>query len=103
MDATTLTEAEFRDQLRRRRPVFPEVTDESPLTIREVDTEFRSARQKRSDIGIANHVLNLFLEPRNPFEPRRMRKPKMEATVFGTLLALVAIAVLAFNCAAPRP
>jgi hypothetical protein len=41
------------------------------------------------------------LEPRNPFEPKRVRKPKMEAVVFGTLLALVVIAALAFNLAAP--
>jgi hypothetical protein len=102
MDTTKLTEAEFRDRLHRRRPVFPEASVENPVSIQEVDTEFRSARQKRSDIGLA-HVLNLFLEPGNPFEPGRTRKPKMEAVVFGTLLALVAIAVLAFNCAAPRP
>lgn len=103
MDAAALTEADFHDQLRRRRPVFPEVAVGNPVTIQDVDIEFRSVRQKRSDIGIANHVLNLFLEPRNPFEPRKTRKVKMEAAVFGTLLALVAIAVVAFNGAAPRP
>lgn len=103
MDTTALTEAELHDRLRRRRVVFPEVTVESPVTTQEVDTEFRSARQRRADIGVANHVLNLFLEPRNPFEPGRVRKLKMEAVVFGTLLALVAIAVLAFNSTAPRP
>ena len=65
--------------------------------------EFRAARRKRADLGLLHHTLNLFLEPRNPFEPQRMRKPKMEATVFGTLLALVVIAILAFNLAAPRP
>jgi hypothetical protein len=32
-----------------------------------------------------------------------MRKPKMEATVFGTLIALLVIAVLVFNLAASRP
>ncbi len=103
MDTTTLTEAEFRCRLHRRRPVFPEASVQHPMTIQEVDTEFRSARQKRSDIGVTNHVLNLFLEPSNPFEPGRTRKPKMEAVVFGALFALVAIAVLAFNCSAPRP
>ena len=103
MDTTKLTEAEFRDRLHRRRPVFPEVSVGNPVTIQEMDTEFREIRQKRSDIGVPNHVLNLFLEPSNPFEPGRTRKPKMEAVVFGTLFALVAIAVLAFNCAAPRP
>ena len=70
---------------------------------RYVDAEFRAARRKRSDLGLLHHALNLFLEPRNPFEPQRMRKPKMEATVFGTLLALVVIALLAFNLAAPQP
>ena len=72
------------------------------MTLQEVDAEFRAARRNRGDIGIANHVLNLLLEPRNPFEPKRVRKPKMEAVVFGTLLALVVSAVLAFNLAAPR-
>jgi hypothetical protein len=103
MATTVLTEDELSEGLRRRRPVFPVVAVENPVTLQEVDAEFRSARQKRSDVGIVNHALNTFLEPRNPFEPRRVRKPKMEATVFGTLLALVAIAILAFNFAAPRP
>ena len=80
-----------------------DLTVEQPVTLRDVDTEFRAARRKRADIGLLNHTLNLFLEPRNPFEPQRMRKPKMEATVLGTLLALVGIAVLAFNLAALRP
>jgi hypothetical protein len=103
MDAATLTESELGEGLRKRRPVFPDVTVDQPVTLQEVDAEFRAARRNRGDIGIANHVLNLLLEPRNPFEPKRVRKPKMEAVVFGTLLALVVIAVLAFNLAAPRP
>jgi hypothetical protein len=32
-----------------------------------------------------------------------VRRPKMEATVFGTLFAVAAIAVLAFNLAAAKP
>jgi hypothetical protein len=103
MDAAMLTDAELSEGLRKRRPVFPDVTIDAPVTFQEVDTEFRGARRNRADIGIANHVLNLFLEPRNPFEPKRGRKPKMEAVVFGTLVALVVIAVLAFNLAASRP
>ena len=97
-----LTDAELSEGLRNRRPVFPDVTIAAPVTFQEVDTEFRAARRNRADIGIANHVLNLFLEPRNPFEPKRVRKPKLEAVAFGTLLALVVIAILAFNFAAPR-
>ena len=74
-----------------------------PVTLQQVDTEFRAARRNRADVGITNHVLNLFLEPRNPFEPKTVRKPKREAVVFGTLLALVLLVILAFNLAAPRP
>ena len=102
MADTMLTEAEFREALRKRRPIFPGVTSDQPVTLREIDSAFRVARRKRADIGVSNHILNLFLESRNPFEPQRVRKPKVEAVVFGTLLALVVIAVLAFNLAAPR-
>ena len=97
------TESELREGLRKRRPIFPDVTVDQPVTLSTMDAEFRAARRNRADIGIANHVLSVLLEPRNPFEPKRARKPKMEAVVFGTLLVLVVIAVLAFNLAAPRP
>jgi hypothetical protein len=103
MDDAILTESELREKLHKRSSIFPDVTVAQPVTLQTVDAEFRAARRNRADIGVANHLLNLFLEPRNPFEPKRVRKPKMEAVVFGTLLALVAIAVLAFNLAAPRP
>jgi len=98
-----LSESELLQGLRRRKAVFAADLPEELLTLRELDNEFRTATQTRSDIGLRNHVLNLFLEARNPFEPGRMRRPKMEATVFGTLFAVAAIAVLAFNLMAPRP
>ena len=47
-------------------------------------------------------ALNVFLEPRNPFEPERTRKPKMETVIFGMLFGLVVAAFLFFNLAAPR-
>lgn len=97
-----LCESELLEGLRRRKPVFAEAPEQS-VTLEDLNLQFRTARQARSDIGLWNHVLNVFLEPRNPFEPSRMRRPKMEATVFGTLFALTAIAVLAFNLAAPKP
>ena len=103
MEDTMWAEAELRERLRKRRPVFADITMEQTVTLLEVDTEFRSARRKRADLGFLNHTLNLLLEPRNPFEPQRMRKPKLEATVFGTLLGLAVIAILAFNLVAPRP
>lgn len=103
IDKDILSESELVEALRRRATVFANEVPEATVTLRDVDLEFRAARQKRADIGIRNHVLNLFLEPRNPFEPGRIRRPKMEATVFGILFALVAIAVLAFNLDASRP
>ena len=99
----TLSEAQLQERLHKRSAVFADIVVEQPVMLQDVDTEFRAARRKRADLGLLHHTLNLFLEPRNPFEPQRMRKPKMEATVFGTLVALVIIAVLAFNLAAPRP
>jgi hypothetical protein len=102
VEEVIVSEAELLDGLRKRKTVFADIAAEASVTLQEVDLEFRAARQKRSDIGVANRALNLFLEPRNPFEPRKMRKPKMEATVFGALFALVVIALLAFNLAAPR-
>jgi hypothetical protein len=98
-----ISESKLLDGIRRRWPVFADEIPQAAVTVEEVDSEFRTVRQKRSDIGLANHALNFFLEPRNPFEPGRVRKPKMEVTVFGTLLALVVIAVIAFNLAAPEP
>ena len=103
MDDWILTESEFREELRRRRLTFPDLTCDGPAVLQQVDAEFRAARRKRADIGINNHILNLSLEPRNPFEPRRMRRLKMEVVMFGALLGLIVIAVLAFNLAAPRP
>ncbi len=97
-----ISESEFLEGLRRRQPVFADEIPQAAVTVEEVDSEFRTVRQKRSDIDLANHALNFLLEPRNPFEPGRVRKPKMEVTVFGTLLALVVIAVIAFNLAAPK-
>lgn len=102
MDDWILTDSEFREELRRRRLTFPDLACDGPAVLQQVDAEFRAARRKRADIGITNRILNLFLEPRNPFEPQRMRRPKMEAVVFGALLGLTVLAVLAFNLAAPR-
>jgi hypothetical protein len=97
------SEAQVVERLRKRSAVFADIVVEQPVILQDVDTEFRAARRKRADLGLLHHTLNLFLEPRNPFEPQKRRKPKREATVFGTLLALVMIAVLAFNLAAPKP
>ena len=70
---------------------------------RQVTTEdVLEAVRRRRPLCDVNRALNVFLEPRNPFEPERTRKPKREAVIFGTLVAVVAAAFLFFNLAAPR-
>ncbi len=73
---------------------------ERPITAAEVLTRFEASMRRRADLGVRNRLANLVLEPRNPFEPDRRRKPKMETAVFGTLSALVMAALLVFNLAA---
>ncbi len=73
---------------------------ERPITAAEVLTRFEASMRRRADLGLRNRLANLLLEPRNPFEPARRRKPKMETVVFGTLFALVIATLLVFNLAA---
>jgi len=73
---------------------------ERPITAAEVLSRFEASMRRRADLGLRNRLANLLLEPRNPFEPDRRRKPKMETAVFGTLFALVIAAPLVFNLAA---
>jgi hypothetical protein len=86
----------------KRRPLCDEVPVDQPVTTDEVLAAFEVSMKRRSDLGVANRALNVFLEPRNPFEPERTRKPKMETVVFGLLFAVVVAAFLLFNLAAPR-
>ena len=78
------------------------VAVDNPVTAGEVLAAFEARMEQRPDLGVVNRALNVFLEPRNPFEPERTRKPKMEAVMFGMLFAVVVAAFLFFNLAAPR-
>ena len=86
----------------RRRPLCEEVLVDHPVTPNEVLAAFETRMKQRSDVGVVNRALNVFLEPRNPFEPERTRKPKMETVVFGMLFVVAVSAFLLFNLAAPR-
>ena len=90
------------EAVRKRRPLCDEVPLDNPVTADEVLAAFEAKMAQRSDLGVVNRVLNVFLEPRNPFEPERTRKPKMETVLFGMLFAVVVAAFLFFNLAAPR-
>ncbi len=97
-----ITTQDVLDDLSSRRPLCDIVAVDNPVTTDEVLAAFEVSMNRRSDVGVVNRALNVILEPRNPFEPERTRKPKMETVVFGMLLIVVVAAFLFFNLAAPR-
>jgi len=97
-----ITTEDVLEAVLRRRPLCDEAPVDHPVTPTEVLAAFETRMKQRSDIGVVNRALNLFLEARNPFEPERTRKPKLETLVFGMLFAVVVAAFLFFNLAAPR-
>lgn len=102
VDDRQITTADVLEAVRKRRALCDEVTVDSPVTVDEVLAAFETKMEQRPDLGVVNRALNVFLEPKNPFEPERKRKPKMETVLFGMLFALVVAAFLFFNLAAPR-
>ena len=99
---THMTTEDVLEAVRKRRPLCDEVPLDNPVTADEVLAAFEAKMAQRSDLGVVNRALNVFLDPRNPFEPERTRKPKMETVLFGMLFAVVVAAFLFFNLAAPR-
>ncbi len=97
-----ITTEDVLEAVRRRRPLCDEVAVDDPLAADEVLAAFEARMEQRLDLGVVNRALNIFLEPQNPFEPERRRKPKMETVLFGMLFAVVVAAFLFFNLAAPR-
>ena len=87
---------------RRRRRLCDDVEVDDPVTADEVLAAFEARMEQRLDLGVVNRAMNVFLEPRNPFEPERTRKPKLETLIFGMLFGFVIAAFLFFNLAAPR-
>ena len=94
------TAAKVLAAVRHRQFLCEEVAIERPMTAADVHVRFEASMERRADVGLLNRAANLLLDSRNPFEPARRRKPKMETVVFGTLLALVMAALLVFNLAA---
>jgi hypothetical protein len=101
-DDRQMTIEDVMEAVRKRRPLCDEVAVDSPVAADEVLAAFEAKMAQRSDLGVVNRALNVFLDPRNPFEPERTRKPKMETVLFGMLFAVVVAAFLFFNLAAPR-
>ena len=97
-----MTTEDVLEAVRKRRPLCDQVAVDNPVAADEVLAAFEAKMAQRPDLGVVNRALNVFLEPRNPFEPERTRKPKMETVLFGMLFAVVVAAFLFFNLAAPR-
>jgi hypothetical protein len=101
-DDRQMTTENILEAVRKRRPLCDQMAVDNPVAADEVLTAFEAKMAQRPDLGVVNRILNVFLEPRNPFEPERTRKPKMETVLFGMLFAVVVAAFLFFNLAAPR-
>ena len=93
-----VTTEDVLEAARRRRRLCDDVEVDDPVTADAVLTAFEARMEQR----LVNRALNVFLEPRNPFEPERRRKPKMETVIFGMLFGVAIAAFLFFNLAAPR-
>ena len=102
VDDRQITTEDVLEAVRRRRPLCDEVAVDDPMAADEVLAAFEARMERRLDLGVVNRALNVFLEPRNPFEPERTRKPKMETVIFGMLFGVAIAAFLFFNLAAPR-
>ena len=97
-----VTTEDVLEAARRRRRLCDDVDVDDAVTADAVLTAFEARMEQRLDLGVVNRVLNILLEARNPFEPERTRKPKMETVILGMLFALAVAALLFFNLAAPR-
>lgn len=59
----------------------------TPVSSREVHTWIEDSLGQQSDIGLRKAVVNMILEPPNPFDPRVRRKPRA-----GFLLGVILLA-----------
>ena len=64
---------------------------------KEVATLFRAAIKKRAEVGVGKALLNLFLEPQNPFDLRLRRQPRKLAILIGLIVAVAIASVIYFN------
>ena len=97
-----VTTEDVLEAARRRRPLCDDVEVDDPMTADEVLAAFEARMKQRLDLGVVNRALNVFLEPRNPFEPEKNAQAEDGNRIFGMLFAVVVAAFLFFNLAAPR-
>jgi hypothetical protein len=66
-----------------------------PLTVKEVHAMLEQELRNRSDLGLWNAVSKLVLDPKNPFEPEPIRKPR-RWFVFFLISGMAAIAAFSY-------
>ncbi len=66
-----------------------------PTNRKEIACILRADISRRSDVGIGKAVLNLFLEPQNPFDARKRRQPRKLA-ILSALVLIAAFACFAY-------
>ena len=57
------------------------------VTPEQVHTWFKGYFRARPDVGFWKAIMDLILEPRNPFEPEKWRRPKLEFLIGAGLFA----------------
>lgn len=97
-----VTATDVLTAIRKREPLCERVDVQQPVTLKEVLATFEAKTRARADLGARNRALNLLFESRNPFEPARRRKVKIEVGILGALVLLIVCALLLFNLAAPK-
>src|SRR5947208_2130331 len=68
-DDRQVTTEDVLEAVRRRRALCDGVAVDVPVTAGKVLAAFEARMEQRQDLGVVNRALNVFLEPRNPFEP----------------------------------
>jgi hypothetical protein len=66
-----------------------------PLTVKEVHAMLEQELRNRSDLGLWKAVRNLIMDPKNPFEPELIRKPR-RWFVFFLISGMTAIAAFSY-------
>jgi len=91
----------LRKRLRKHHSTWAEILGSEippgPHTKLEMVGVLREKLQARGNLGVGNVIKNLLLEPRNPFEAGRRRRPKREVVAVGALLAVLIASVVWFN------
>jgi hypothetical protein len=72
---------------------------ESPSAARIVET-FRARLKKACDAGVGKRLLNVVMEPANPFDVKARRQVRQESIILGTLVFIALGLAVCFNLTA---